>query len=94
MMLRCTMEGQINFKLNMTKNNLFSEEFLASALSISILSLHKTTTLLVNKGEIMVYGKEDLREYKIEDVYVILTKYSNKEQVKVLDQFKKEFFHG
>ncbi len=86
-------EKEINFRPHMTKNNTFTEKFLASVLSISPYSLHKTGTLLHNSGEIMIYGKENAREYRLEDAYVLLTKYTKKEQIKALKQFKKEFFH-
>ena len=88
------METQINFKSHMTKNNTFYENFLAHVLSVPVERLHKTSNLLVDTGEIMVYGDEFSREYKLEDAYIILTRFKKKEHVKILEQFKKEFFHG
>ena len=87
-------DNKICFKLNMNKFARFSEEFLASILSISIERLHKIGTLLRNSGEIMTYENENLREYKLEDVYIILTKYTKNGQIEALNQFKNEFFHA
>ena len=87
------LKPKINFKSHMNKDFRFSEEFLANVLCISKLRLHKTTTLLSNNGEIMIYGDDESREYKLEDAYIILTSHKKKEHVKVLEQFKEEFFH-
>lgn len=87
------MLNNFDFKSNMTRNKTFTEKFLAKILSLSSKKIQKITTLLKNTGEIMIYGEENSREYKLEDVYVILTKCSKKEKIKVLNQFKKEFFH-
>lgn len=84
--------NKFTFKENITKGQMFSENFLASVLSVSLRNLRKTASLLRNEGEIMIYGDEYEREFKLEDVYIILTKYTKKEQVKVLEQFKMEFF--
>jgi hypothetical protein len=86
-------DRKINFKFHMNRHDRFSEEFLADILCVSRLRLHKTTTLLCNTGEIMIYGSEDSREFKLEDVYIILTRHKKKHQVNVLEQFKKEFFN-
>lgn len=80
------------FKANLNKDHRFTENFLAGVLAISPFNLHKTTTMLSNSGEIMIYGKENAREYRIEDAYIILTRYRKKHQVDALNQFKKEFF--
>ena len=86
--------NKICFKFNMNKYARFSEDFLASILSISKERLHKTATLLRNSGEIMFYGDNESREYRLEDVYVLLTKHTKNPQIKALNQFKNEFFHA